>query len=640
MRGPRAAARTVGSGGPRPFILLGGLALALLAATLWIDSGVYRGYTIPRYALVLAGAPLLLAVLLDLALAGRFPGIGLLFPGLLALELAGLLVPSLVVAPDRAQAFLGSFERLMGVLTYAALAVFALSARVAVEGSANRFRWLLGAIAISGAAALLRGPCYQEGDPWRWTGTFGHANYTSNVLLIPLFASLGLALGARRGWPRAAWLAAAAVSACMLALLQTRGAWAGGAAGAVVLAALLLAGPLRLRTPARRRLGLAAALLAVLAGTAMAVPLFRGRIVEKLRVAEGSSGRIQGWRDSGRFFRDHWLLGVGAESFRDTFLPYKTERLGQVLGDQQLSDLHSMPLHMLAEGGVAGLAAYLGLAALAAARLSRTMAERDLPRGDRWAAAGLLAALVAHFTHNLTISHVLPASLFWHVLVGTAAGAGAGWRRPLGPGPIPTAKKRAVAVVRSLSIAGCLALFATAWAHLSRIHAADAAILRCQRDSRIVKGDVAYLDIDLAIREGRRAVQLAPEVGPYHFLFARTLEGFLTGNAAEATRKRHGEVLPLAIEEAAEAERRGGNKESDPLELGYLYFIAGRQDQAEQALRRSLAADPYFWGSHRVLGRILLEEGRRAEARKELEAAERFAPDRPEVKALRALLEK
>jgi tetratricopeptide (TPR) repeat protein len=648
-----------------PWALLAITAGLSLLLPLLITPGLHRGYNLPRYGLLITTAPLVLGLLLDLALFRSFPRIGLAFPALLLLEVAALALPSFTIAPDLKQAIFGSFERQMGLLTYLALALLALGARAAVQGSERRFRWLLGAMAGAGVLTFLEGP-QKPVEVWRWTGAFGHANYTASVLLIPFLAASGLALGARGAARRIGWWAAAGLALLELILLQTRGAWLGALGGAAILVLLLFFGPLSLEGRAARRLRITALLLgSALAAAALlvlAVPRWREAALAKtrtgLRLEGGSSGRLEGWRDSIGFFRDHGLLGVGAESFRDAFLPFKSEALGQVLRDQQLRDLHSMPLHLLAEGGVGALAAHLGLTALALLALASTIRDPALPRGSRWAAAGLFAGIAAHFLDDLTICHTLSDSIYWHLALGLGAGAGAGWAREVAAPAEGAAAARSEAQARRrlrrhafsgageagsrgsaaglpapvslrlLAASAAGALLVLSLLNLQWLFRADAAILRCMSRAELsVKAGSP--DLKGVVGFGEEAIEAAPGIGPYHSLYSKALERFLSGPERD-------EALTLAIREAREAARLGGNKESYPLELGYLLYLAGRLEPAEAQIRASIAADRHFYGSRLWLARVLLAEGKRSEARSELDRATRLAPGHPEVEKLEA----
>ncbi len=625
--------------------------VALLVPVVVADPVLFRGYNLPRYGVVVLGATLALGALADLLLSGRFPPIGRAFPLLVGLEIGALTISSVVAAPDLRLAVVGSFERQMGLIAYAAFAVLALAARVAVARSPERFAWLLRAVYAAGLLAFLMGPYVRETDIRRWTGAFGHANYSANFLLLPGFVALGFAAGRFRPIERAFAAAAFILVAIEIAMLQTRGAWLGAAVGAAVFLPLLLFGPVRLEGAVRRRLGLvlaAAALVAAVgAGAVLATPRLREPALAKarstLRLQAGTSGRYEGWRDSVPFFRDHGLLGVGAENFRDSFLEYKSLELGRVLQEQQLRDLHSMPLHIWAQGGVLGLIAHLGLFACALARLARTIRARSLALGPRTAAAGLLAALVAHFVHNLTICHVIASGFLFHVCVGIAAGAGDAWppaddapdaaatskgerrrreqqRRELALFPERRAAPRPVRI--AVAIAAAALVIAATVDGVRRLRA-DAAIVRALNAG--ARGDVGGL-----LREGNEAVRLAPDVGHYHHLISAQLVSLAAAGIRPPGDRSHA----TALAHARAAHRLGGNAESYPLHLAGVHWLRGERELAERHVRESVSIDGHFWNSRRLLAEVLLARGAVGEARAEARMAEALSPGRPEVQQL------
>jgi len=631
-------------GGPATSCLLVLVASFAVALPLVVSRAVYQGYGLPRFALLIAAAPLAAGLLCDLALTRRFGRIDRLFPALLALQFGAIALSTLLHSNDLMSSALGSYEVRMGLVTYAAVWTFALAAQVSAAGSERRRVWLLRALAAAGLAILCMGPDRQAGDEWRWTGAFGHANYTANVILIPFFISAGLALGAPRRAEAVFWGVGAALMSLELVLLQTRGAWLGALAGSAVIALLFLRGPLRVQGPAMRRLLLPTAVAGALAlsvlAVLLAVPAIReaagGRLADVLRVDAGSSVRLQAWKSSIPFFRDHGLSGVGAEGFRDSFIPYKTEELGRALGDGQFRDIHSQPLQLLAEGGIAALAASVGLVLLAGLRVLRRLRDPMEDRRARWRAAGLLAALLAHAVHCLTISHVPSSSFFWHVALGAATAMGAPWTHSKPPEASP---KRAPPYLRLLAAAAALALTLATGLYAARLLQADTAILLCRAYGERRADGKGPIDSGAALREGRRAVELAPEIGSYHQVLAKTIADALAGSGGSLPEARRADLFDEGFRHADEAVRRGGNRESFPLTQAFLFYLAGRSAEAEAAVRASIAADPHFWGSRRLLGMILLEQGRKEEARREAEILRRLAPDRPETQRLWKLIE-
>ena len=417
-----------------------------------------------------------------------------------------------------------------------------------------------------------------------------------------------------------------------LALLQARGAWVGAAVGAAVMAPLPWMGPLRLEGRARRRLGLAAAaagagVVLVLAAV-LVVPAWRGAALARagaaLRLEAVSNSRLEGLRCAPPLLRGHLLLGTGPEGIRGALLPWKDDVLARSLGLQQVRDFHCLPVQALAEGGLAGLAAFLGLLVVAARSLLGTIRDARLDARARWPAAGLLAGLAAHLANGLTIGHVVGSEVIWQVALGLAAGAAASPGRSPAGAAAP-ARRPAPRIARAAAATVLLALLAVSTVYAARLWRADAALLRCLRSGRRLETGGGEADLRATLREGRRAVELSPATAGYHLQLASAIgKGIQAAELAGSPLRA--EALEVGLREAREAFRLGEEQENAALEEARLLELSGRTDLAIEAARASIAADGHLWQSHRILALLLVERGRLGEARKELEAVERLHP--------------
>ncbi|MGH2454274.1 MAG: O-antigen ligase family protein [bacterium] len=218
------------------------------------------------------------------------------------------------------------------------------------------------------------------------TAALGY-NAVGTTLATGLPILLGLGVHAR-GRHRLGAAAAAALTLVGLALTFARGAWLGGAAGLLLFIVLLPRQALRPALPL-----LAAVLIAgglALANAAGAL----GVRAESLSAPGAVSDRVAMWRASLAMLHDRPLLGSGLNTFG---LVYPRYRLPE---DRAASQpfAHNIFLNMAAEGGLAGLGAFLAALATAA-----VLGLRWLRRGDaaeRVRAASVLAAAAALMVHQ------------------------------------------------------------------------------------------------------------------------------------------------------------------------------------------------------------------------------------------------
>jgi O-antigen ligase/capsular polysaccharide biosynthesis protein len=251
--------------------------------------------------------------------------------------------------------------------------------------------------ALSAAYGLLVAPPTAGGPGIeRVAGTIGDANAFAAVLVAALPLALALAAdGARRASVRRLGLAAAALAAAGIVLSLSRG-------GLLALATALVAGVLV--SGRWRAVALAAAVVIALAGVSYLVLVAPVAARERVTESGGGTGRSDIWRVGWRMVEARPLLGVGAGNYATTSVQYllrpgRLARSDLIAGTPKVA--HNTYLHVLAELGVIGALAFLGLVAFAlgcgvrAARAAERLRDRRLELLSRaWlvSAAGLLAA--------------------------------------------------------------------------------------------------------------------------------------------------------------------------------------------------------------------------------------------------------
>ena len=262
---------------------------------------------------------------------------------------------------------------------------------------------------------------------------------------VALFAILGLVTGAPPRPARRALLAAGAAAALMLAALLasfSRGGWVGALAGALALAvSLAVSLPPALR-PLGRRLVLAGAAgalaLALLGGGGLLPAPVSGRLASltgNLRLFDARGADINaanfavvermahlqaGWN----MLRSRPLVGVGPGNYSVAYEAPPAAGAPTISVRpwyESRGHAHNYYLHIAAEAGLFGLAAYLlligatALQAVRALRAARGWAWRGIAAGG----AGVVAAVAAHnLFENLHVLNMgLQLGAVWALLV-------------------------------------------------------------------------------------------------------------------------------------------------------------------------------------------------------------------------------
>ena len=178
----------------------------------------------------------------------------------------------------------------------------------------------------------------------------------------------------------------------------------------------------------QRSAGIAGAL--VLAILMLAVPSARERVfrvadravrLEKLLDPDEGEARFRVWKDTVPMVREHFLTGVGRETYRVRFLPYKSLELTAIAPGVNYRSSHNMLLDLLAMEGLAGLLAtflLLGWGVFFGLRAAR--------RTDLYTISpplfGMSLALVAYLGHSLVIYDVIPSIFSVYAALGVIGG--------------------------------------------------------------------------------------------------------------------------------------------------------------------------------------------------------------------------
>jgi O-antigen ligase len=285
-----------------------------------------------------------------------------------------------------------------GLLLVAALYVTADAAR---DGAAAR-RLLTGLALAGGIGAVVGlvqvGLCPGSGSTgggpaWiyhrcdRARGLFSIYMTLGGVLMLMLLATLPRLLpGAERArWFPSAWL----VMLAGLVATYVRGAWLGFAAGALAVAAL-----------ARRGRWLIVGGLVALLGLGLLGPYeLRQRLEKMADVQEaGVRERVYMWRSGVAMWAERPWLGVGPDGVRREYARFALAEAYK----KRTSHVHSAPLQILVERGIAGFAAWLWLWVAFYARVWAILRALPPTGADRGLAIGCLGAVTGFLVSGLT----------------------------------------------------------------------------------------------------------------------------------------------------------------------------------------------------------------------------------------------
>jgi putative inorganic carbon (hco3(-)) transporter len=221
------------------------------------------------------------------------------------------------------------------------------------------------ATALIGLAGATPQDQYSPLGQSRLGGGIGDPNELA-AFLVPAIVFAMFALAAART-ALARWLLVSSVIICALALFRTESRGGIVASGVVLIAALFLSGPVRLRA----LVGISAtAAFGLLYFTVIAPPQAFARITE-FRSDQGS-GRLDLWHVAVQVVRHHFIFGVGAGNFRVVEPLYAITDINLRATRHVLDNavVHNTYLNLLAEMGVVG---FLLFAAVVIAALKMAM---------------------------------------------------------------------------------------------------------------------------------------------------------------------------------------------------------------------------------------------------------------------------
>jgi hypothetical protein len=594
-------------------VVAAGTVLGVLA----VDPGGLRPFTTLRWPVV--AVPVLIAA----ALVRPPPGILARWFRWTAAIFGLAVVLATVTALDPVTAVLGHPRRHLGLLAVVtAAAAFRVGTGVGGPVAARIVgRGLIVAAAALGTVAAAEALGWEPAGVGfagpRLGGPFGQPAYlgAAGVLLAP--AAWAAARSEQGAWRRLGQAGAVAAAAAVVGS-QTRGAWVGLAAAAVV------AWPgLRPRRWSGRWSGpaLAGAVVAVIVAVALLTPL-GARATAALDLDGGTSrGRLDEWRVAAAAVAERPALGAGPEGYRLVAPAHIDDDYARRYGRAVLVDrAHDGVLDVATAAGLPAALAYTALVAGVVARAWRVRRHpAPLVTGAAAAFTGymvqqvflfpvaevdplawLLAGLVmaAPQPHAHAHRRFLAPMFGLHPKIGAKNGGAGG--RAIGTGAIVIAASGLALVIAGLGAADVLADHHLAAADRARgagddrraEHEARAAValrpdsidVRYAAVSLLARGP-GLLDVDAAldeVAEGRARSSLDPALADLEeqLLLTRAVRSELPEDAARA---RGAAAARLAADPANGAHHR---------RLGIAAALAGDDAAATAALHRALDLDP------------------------------------------------
>lgn len=401
-------------------------AAVVLTCVLFTKSALDPVNVIKLTALLLVALALVVSVTVRVA-RDRVVHLPLSIAGGLAAALAVGFVVSTVVAPVTTTAVLGAYGRNSGLLAYAAaLVLFVVGLRVFDRPGA---RVLVGGVVLAGLFTATYGLFQKAGiDAIPWNNPFnpiiaalGNPNFASGYLGIAASVAAGGAL--YRGW-RVGWriacaisgvlcLAAAALSSSVQGPIAAVGglfvvavAWFLDREGTLKRAGLGVLG-------AVGALGVVVTLVGLIAKAGPAGPIFSDN---------GSQARAFYWDAAVAMFRDNPAVGVGLDQYGNFWRAERSiDSLSFLPGSSYSDAAHSVPLQMLAQGGVV-----LGLVYLAFLLFTAFCLVRGLLRlrgADRMLLAAVGAGWVAYQVQSAVSIDQVPLLVLHFSLAGAVVAA-------------------------------------------------------------------------------------------------------------------------------------------------------------------------------------------------------------------------
>lgn len=629
------------------------LSLSLLVAVpLSFSTIVHRIFSLPKFAILLAGSSALALLLgliaLDPARRGELRMLRSKHVLIVSLYFVAVTVSTVFGVAPMASLF-GSFENQMGLITRFCFLIVFLSLIVGIGNSQTRFRQTVWVVSLTGLAVAVyafiqffgRDPFLSSalytfdsvaGPVVRVVGTMGHADYLGNFLLYTTPLNVALAV-ATQGRVRMLALIATAVSVAAIIFSGTRGAALGLVAGGIVFFVLQFRA---VRVTFNRRTAQRAAIaLAIILGAIVMIsfnPASRNitaRAISAIKEGATGAGRTVLWRDSAKMIPGFALTGCGPEGFRKAFLAHKSKEIAQLAPRINDESAHNSYLDAAISYGLPGGLLYVAIIASSFTLLIRARRSAT-DQGTRVIITGLLSSLVAVAAHNFFIFDQIPTGLYFFALVALAQSALSVATLSSEKPRMSAAKQPALSLRwsdRAVIIIGLALVIAAVWYAVS--------LMKADYELNKSFASASAGDYENTVKHGARAVESLDLTGAYNFQYARALALYAdrTGSATEAGKMMATRMsaINLAITQARKSLDHTLTPDSSCLLLAYLALLSGNTPDLRGWATEALKWDQYYSGAHWLMAEAYLAEGNLEEAKREAGIALDINPNSPEA---------
>lgn len=384
-----------------PKVTVAGLAIVAVVVTTAINSALTRRIVLPsRMTLIVSGAFVV------------------------------ALVVSTVASQDVVLSLIGPRGRYTGLvpyLTYVVAFLVAAAHRPSIGDLAGLAKMLSGAVVLVSFYGFLQ---VADADPFGWEkddypdvfSTFGNANFASGFAGIVVPLALAMALSAwqtSRGWASAGVVAAAAAVAFTVAAGAVQGPVA--AAVGIVVLGVVLASDRRQELVAwvsAHRGTVATVASFLLTGAVIGFWATSDRLGDELAASFVERGDF--WRTAWTIFKESPVVGSGLGTYGRLFPELRPEGHAINFGFLTADDPHSVPLAMLAHGGVLLVAAYLAVVIYVGRAALRGLRART--GADRLLFGGVVGGWAAYQVQSVVSIDEPPLALLHWVLAGVIVG--------------------------------------------------------------------------------------------------------------------------------------------------------------------------------------------------------------------------
>jgi O-antigen ligase len=574
----------------------------IIAATVALTAMVFTSQAldpvnVPKLTVLLLAAVALATTAAYRAVRHRVVALPIGAPAAAAGSLLVALVLSTAVAPAFGTALHGAYGRNSGLLAYGcALLLFFALLRSCARGGVHIIALGIGVAGLFTASYGMLQRLGVDAVPWNnpfnpIIAALGNPNFAAAYMGICAPVAVGGALWT--GWSTPWRVASGATAAlCMLtASLSNAAQGPLAAAAGLWVVALALALDTRSR---KRRLYLTALGTAALAGVAVVAvgAVFRSGPLASLFTGISYDARRYYWEAALTMFRERPILGVGMDQYGGFWRTARSEQaIAQLGGPSYTDSAHSVPLQMLAQGGIVLGLAYAAFVAVVAVALVQGL--RRLHGQQRLLLAMLGGSWVAYQVQSVVSIDQVPLIVLHVVTAGAvliAAGAvplrelrlpGAIGPPVVSPNDARTKRRLATAAPRTrpitmpdaiaLTTVGAIAL-ALVWMCFAPLRA-NIAAKNGDAALRVGDGNAAFAAYD-------RASELVPRL-PYPWV----KKGELFAGATPA----QSDLAQEAYLEAAQRDPRDPNVRRAAASHAES---EGKLDRARELYQEALALDP------------------------------------------------